>query len=73
MMEEASGDDRAKRRKTEASQLRELMQIGASVSAVSRIAARLRENPDLNVNNNTLNRAANSTAATLFRIGHLLG
>ena len=67
MMQEAGGDGRAKRRKTEASQIRELVQIGASVSAVARIAARLRENPDLNVNRMTLRRASDSIPALLFR------
>ena len=66
-MEEASGDGRAKRRKTEASQIRELVQIGASVAAVARIAALLRENPDLNVNRMTVRRASDSCAALLFR------
>ena len=67
MMEEAGGDGRAKRRKTEASQIRELVQIGASVSAVVRIAARLRENPDLNVSRQTLRSATDSITRQLFR------
>lgn len=67
MMDAAGGDGRAKRRKTEASQLRELVQIGASVAAVSRIAARLRENPDVNVNRGALRRASRSIAAPVFR------
>ena len=67
MMEEAGGDGRAKRRKTDAWRIQELVQIGASVSAVARIAAKLRENPDLNVNRMTMRRASDSIAAQLFR------
>ena len=68
MMEEAGADGRAKRRKTEASQIRELVQIGASVSAVVRIAARLREHPDLNVIRQTLRSATDSILTRqLFR------
>ena len=66
-MEEACGDGRAKRRKTEASQLTDLIQIGASVAAVSRIAERLRENPDLNVSRDSLSRASHSIAAPVVR------
>ena len=47
--------------------MRGLLQIGASVSAVSRIAERLRENPDLNVNRMALRRASDSLAAQVFR------
>ena len=60
-------DGRAKRRKTDASKLTELVQIGASVAAVSRIAERLRENPDLNVSRNALSRASRSIAEPIFR------
>ena len=56
------------RRKTEASQLRHFLQLGASVSTVARISERLCDNPDLNVNRNTLMRASNSVAAPLRRV-----
>ena len=65
-MDEAGGDGRAKRRKTEASQVASFVQLGASVQAVARIAERLRENPGLNVNRGTLRRASCSMAAPVF-------
>ena len=65
-MEDTGEDGRAKRRKT--SQLQQLLQIGASVSAVTRIAKRLRENPDLCVTRKTLERGSASSAASLRRV-----
>ena len=44
-MEEAVGDGCAKRRKTEVLHRQSLLQQGASISAVARIAARLRDCP----------------------------
>ena len=67
-MEEAGEDGRAKRRNTKTSQLQQLLQIGASVSAVTRITKRLRDNPDLNVTRDTLRRASASCAASLRRV-----
>ena len=66
MMEEAGEDGRAKRRKT--LQLEQILQIGASVPAVTRIAKRLRDNSDPNVTRETLRRASASSAASLRRV-----
>lgn len=67
-MEEPVGDGRAKRRKTENLQTRSLLQHGASISAVARIAARLRDLPDLEVNRYKLTRASDSLFAQLGRV-----
>ena len=70
MIEDAGGNGRAKRRKADASQFQsrlEFCNLGASVAAVARIAEKLRENPDINVNRSALKRAYHSLAASLFR------
>ena len=72
-MDEAGEDGRAKRRKTEASPLRLFLQLGASVSAAWRIAERLRDNPDININCNALKRASESIAAPLWRVHNYFG
>ena len=63
-------DPPAKRRKADASQFQtrsELCNLGASVSAVARIAEKLSKNPGINCDRAALRRASVSTSAQLFR------
>ena len=70
-MEEAVQDGCAKRRKTEVLHRRSLLQHGASISAVARIAARLRDCPDQDVSRWKL-RDANDSAFEPLRRVHTL-